>query len=487
MKRAISVSLFLIIIGCLTINASAQDTYEEWKKKQMQEFKEFRDERDKEFLKMLNDTWKAINSTKARDLYQEPKPKELPKVEKPTVPQKRSGDEPVIDNITIPEIELDPDISRKIKLPPKIKKIKGYRESGIDFYTVPVAFSYPEGFDISLGYKIDKENIGNFWAGMGSANYEPVLRQTLEIKTQLALNDWGYALLLYRMGQDIYGAKTNESVLFTWFMMTKAGYQAKVGYDQAGIYLLLPTNNQLFNIRFFRIDGIKHYALTLDNTTSVPSSIFTYDGTYPNADKKMDLHIDAIPNLSQNLISKNLAFTYDKQTFEIPVKVNRNMIAFYELYPLTELGVYFSASMSPVVKSSLLKGLAPIIKGKSETEAVNMLLRFVQTAFQYQTDQQQFGKEKYLLPAETLYYAYSDCDDRTIMFATLIRELVGLDVVGVKYPRHLATAVKFTKAPEGDYVMVNGQKYTIADPTYVNANIGMTMPQYEGQKPEILY
>ncbi|MDX1618174.1 MAG: hypothetical protein R3224_05275 [Balneolaceae bacterium] len=475
-----------MFFGLTALDAVAQDTYEEWKKQQMQEFKEFQDARDKEFLKMLDDTWKAINSMKAGDLYEEPKPDRLPKVETPTVPQPRAGDEPVIEDIEIPDIDSEPDFGQQIELPKRPTVIRGYTESELDFYGVPVSYSYPKSIDTSLGFKIEKEKISEFWGELGSANYNPMLKQSQEIKERLALNDWGYALILYRMGQDIYGRRSNESVLFTWFMMTKAGYRVKVGYDQEGVYLLVPTASELYNTRFFRIDGIKHYGLTLDNTGSVPSSIFTYDGSYPNADKKMDLNIDAAPKVTQNTINKNFQFTYGEETFEVPVRVNRNVIAFYELYPLTELDVYFGASMSPEVKSSLLKGLAPLIKGKSETEAVNMLLRFVQTAFQYQTDQQQFGKEKYLLPAETLFYPYSDCDDRTIMFATLVRELVGLDVIGVHYPGHLATAVRFSNAPDGDFVMAKGAKYTIADPTYENANIGMTMPQYRNQEPELL-
>ena len=475
-----------MLIVFSSVPVLGQDTFEEWKKKQNQEFQEFRDARDKEFMKMLNDTWKAINSTRARDFYEEPKPVDIPKIEKPVVRLDKPDDEPIIEDITIPGLNIDFNSQQPINIPPAPVTVDGYRESAIDFYALPVPYAYPEAFDISLGFRVDKESISTFWGKLSAANYEPILEQSLEIKDKLALNDWGYALMLYKIGQDIYGRKANESVLYTWFMMTKAGYQAKVGYDQEGVYLLLPTENQVFNTKYFQINGEKHYALMLDNTSETPSSIFTYDGSYPNANKKMDLNINASPKVKRSLLEKNLRFSYNGEEFEIPVSINRNVIAFYELYPLTDLDIYFDASISPESKSTLLKALAPVIEGKSETESVNILLRFVQTAFKYQTDQQQFGYEKYLLPEETLFYPYSDCDDRTIMFATLVKVLVGLDVVGVRYPRHLATAVKFTKVPQGDYVMVDGEKYTIADPTYINANIGMTMPQYKNQKPEIL-
>ncbi len=135
--------------------------------------------------------------------------------------------------------------------------------------------------------------------------------------------------------------------------------------------------------------------------------------------------------------------------------------------------------------ASLVEQLKPILTGKTKSEALNILLRFVQTAFEYKTDQQQFGKEKCLFAEETLYYPYCDCEDRSIIFAYLVKKLLGLEVIGLDYPGHIATAVKIDNVP-GDYVTVNGKKYLICDPTYINANIGMSMPRYKNVKPEIV-
>lgn len=482
----VSYIVIFVLLGGLSQPLLAQDTFEEFKKKQNQQFQQFKDERDKEFMKMLNATWKAINSSKGGDAYEEPKPDEMPKVDRPTVIEDSPSDDPVIEDITIPDAETGLEQEQKIEMPESPRTIEGYASSQIEFYAVSVPFSYPRAFDISLDSRIEEQSISKFWGAMGRANYEPMLQQMRSLKSELALNDWGYALLLYNIGQQIYGKESNESVLYTWFMMTKSGYRAKVGYDQQGVYLLVPTESQLYNTRFFEIDGLKHYALMMDNTATVPSSIFTYDGTYPEADRRMDLSIDSTPRLKKNLTEKTFSFQYNDSTYKVPVKIDRNVIAFYKLYPLTDLDIYLEASITSETKTSLLNSLAQIIKGKTELEAANMLLRFVQTAFQYKTDQQQFGYEKYLLPEETLFYEYSDCDDRTIMYAKLIKELLGLSVVGVQYPGHLAAAVHFSESPTGDFVTVDGRQYSITDPTYENANVGMTMPQYKGQKPEIL-
>ncbi len=59
-------------------------------------------------------------------------------------------------------------------------------------------------------------------------------------------------------------------------------------------------------------------------------------------------------------------------------------------------------------------------------------------------------------------------------------------MVGVAYPGHIATAVRFPNDEAGDYVMYKGEKYMIADPTYIGAPFGMTMPGMNNVKAEII-
>lgn len=68
----------------------------------------------------------------------------------------------------------------------------------------------------------------------------------------------------------------------------------------------------------------------------------------------------------------------------------------------------------------------------------------------------------------------------------LIRQLTDLKVIGLLYPSHLAIAVQFTQPPQGDHIKVDGHTYTIADPTYKYADVGMTMPHLNDQKPTVL-
>jgi hypothetical protein len=113
---------------------------------------------------------------------------------------------------------------------------------------------------------------------------------------------------------------------------------------------------------------------------------------------------------------------------------------------------------------------------------MNFVLHFVQSAFKYEIDNEQFSREKVMFAQETLYYDKSDCEDRAILFSYLIKEFFGISVVGVKYKDHMATALYIPL--EGDSVSVKSKRFVVADPTYINATIGMSMPKYRAIKPE---
>jgi hypothetical protein len=64
---------------------------------------------------------------------------------------------------------------------------------------------------------------------------------------------------------------------------------------------------------------------------------------------------------------------------------------------------------------------------------------------------------------------------------------LGLKVVLIYYPGHLAAAVHFTQpGVTGDYVMVKGQRYVICDPTYIGAPVGATMPNMDNRQAKII-
>ena len=74
--------------------------------------------------------------------------------------------------------------------------------------------------------------------------------------------------------------------------------------------------------------------------------------------------------------------------------------------------------------------------------------------------------------------------DRSIFYAFLIHNLLGLDVHLVQYPGHECTAVSFTDSSiHGDAYTYRGKTFVICDPTFIGSSIGQCMPTYVNVKP----
>ena len=356
----------------------------------------------------------------------------------------------------------------------------------IDFYSTPILiygkYDFPNG-----GRAVNKEMITSFWDKMSQIDYGSFIDQVRKYKTDLKLNDWGYHYVLYRLGMKQYNGDKNMSNLFVWYMSSKSGYESRIGYNDTQIFLLMPSKNRLYSIPFLTLKNKKYYSLFFDDQPSKFKTLFTYQGNYPEAEKTMDFGINTPPQIPKIMKQRNLKFDVNKKNINVEADYNKNIVDFFKYYPQTNIKVYFDAFMSPELEYALIKSLKPLVEGKTEAEAVNNLLRFVQKSFDYKTDDGQFGHEKYMLPDETVFYPYSDCEDRSFFFAYLVKKLVRLDVVGLDYPGHVATGVKFSDNLPGDYVINNSKKYMVCDPTYVNATLGMAMPQFKSVRPEIVF
>lgn len=130
--------------------------------------------------------------------------------------------------------------------------------------------------------------------------------------------------------------------------------------------------------------------------------------------------------------------------------------------------------------------LCKIIADKSNLQAAELLLNLVQTGFVYEYDDKVWGHDRAFFAEETLYYPYADCEDRSILFSRLIRDLLGLDVALIYYPGHLATAVRFDEDVKGDAMIIDGHRYIVCAPTYIGAPVGAQMPTLEYDKAQAI-
>lgn len=352
-----------------------------------------------------------------------------------------------------------------------------------EFYGTPINVPFDPSLRFSL--KGTNENaVADGWQKLSGEATMPLLKACLEYREYLQLPDWAYIFFMDSLAKAAYPSSPDEATLLKMFLLTQSGYKVRIGKTDRGLALLIPSMETLYNYKFVRLNGEKYYVYEDSDVSLGNLSIF--DREFPK-EQFFSVGFNRQPKFKMNPTDERKLTARRVPDLKMDVEVNRNLIDFYDDYPEHsnwELDVL--ASLSDEAKEQMYPALARSIDGKTQAEAANIILNFVQTAFDYMTDEEQFGYERPLFPDETLFYPYCDCEDRAILFAVLVRDLLGLDVVLLHYPGHLASAVHFDEDVEGDHFMVDGRKFLVCDPTYINANIGKAMRQYKQVQAEIV-
>jgi hypothetical protein len=325
--------------------------------------------------------------------------------------------------------------------------------------------------------------VADAWATLSNSRYNDLLNDCLTLRNDLNLCDWGYMEMLKTLSEKFFGKPCNEAVLLEMFILSQSGYQVRIARVGERLVLLVPFLQGIYQYVYVTIDGKDYYVL--DKSFQGGGQFNVLNHEFPK-EQQASLRITQ-PNFPFVATpAKTFTFQYNRD-LHVSVSTNKNLIEFYNTYPLSsEWNLYSQASLSDRIKADLYPALHQQIAGKSEKEAANLLLQFVQTAFEYQTDGQQFGYERPLFGDETFYYPYSDCEDRSILYSILVRDLLGLEVVLLHYPGHLATAVHFNENVNGDYLTIDGKKFLVCDPTYIGANICRAMEQFKNVNATVI-
>lgn len=452
-------------------------SFEEYEQKMNSMYDKFRDNADKQY----EDFYNRANAQYADFIKQAwvefkvepqiPEPKPNPPVQPVFNPKDK-----IVPQTKVPTINVPPHITAPQAQPvkPIPTKIIPAQKISVDFFGAECPLRADKSA-LAMELEDDSENsVSKGWSILSDGRTNALINDCLDVREQLNLCDWAYYELLQQVAGDIYGDKSSrEAIVLQAYIMTQSGYQVRFGRTKDGLMLLMSTNATVYATPYVFIDGAKFYALG-----SVAESIYVCNFKFPG-ESVLSLRMKSLPTLPIDTIQGRELHSPKMNESKIMIKHNRNLINFLDSYPRCSIENFVNASLDSLAKQSLYPTLRNLIADKTEEVAANILIDFVQRAFQYKVDDEQFGEERTLFANETLYYPYSDCEDRSLLYATLVKDLLGLDVVLLDYPEHIATAVKFNQDIDGDYMLINDEKYLICDPTYIGATIGICMPKYQ--------
>lgn len=493
----------LFVIGCaLTLwsNAWAQqdDEFERYRQQYENQFNQFRSQREKEFQEFrdrinqeyasfLRQTWDEFNAF--RGIKRPDNDKPIP----PVVCPDDDRDKPIKDTPkpfeeVIPVVKNDPQPEPVVPILEDKTPVPTEEDFTFTTYGTKVTLRIPANARFKMN-SIDGEDIARAWERLSDNRYNVVINDCIKLRKELNLCDYAYLNMLWDFSRTLYGKDCKEAVMLMAFLYCQSGYKMRIATDGTNLLMLYASKHRIYEYRYWVLgDGYHYYAFNSD-----AERILLSDHAFPN-EKPMSLLVGVEQNLAllkttnRSLQSKRYSDT------RATVGVNENLIKFYDKFPSSQIdddfgtrwAMYANTPICTHARSTLYPSLINAIDGLGQLEAANKLLNFVQTAFVYEYDDKVWGQDRAFFPDETLYYPYCDCEDRSILFSRLVRDLLGLEVVLIYYPGHLATAVHFTDQVSGDYIMVNSKKYVISDPTYINAPVGLTMRGMDNGQAKVI-
>ena len=359
------------------------------------------------------------------------------------------------------------------------------------FYNTPIMVRKPVNISFSIS-QLNNNSLADAWKQLSNGDYNNLVYDCISTRDNYALSDWAYLTFLQILSEQLFG-KSNEAVFLQAYIYAQSGYSMRLAYGKNHLYLLFESLYYIYEQTYFDINNKTFYPLNCKE-----ENLFICDAKF-NGEQALTLQISQEQKLQYNTSGQKEHTSRYGMTLKC--SINENTLNFYNTYPVGQIGddfgtcwaTYANVPIDKNIRESLYPQIQQQIEGLSEEESANKILDWIQTGFEYQYDDSIWGYDRAFFPAETLYYPYCDCEDRSILFSRIIRDVLGLNVVLLYFPGHLATAVNFKSNVEGDYLIVNGEKYIICDPTcsiceqpHIGAPVGMSCVNDETAKVIIL-
>ncbi|MGN1232736.1 MAG: hypothetical protein ACI4UJ_04735 [Candidatus Cryptobacteroides sp.] len=469
-------TLLTVFLAAVAFPAAAQEfekLFEDFVKEAKAEDTRFKDEANKRFADFLSESWTEFRVMDAEEYPRKPKPGTAPvaPVQMPIMPA------PVVESTPVQVLPKDITVQSEPML-------AGMLSFSFDFYGCPVSIQIPEKVaNYRMSGNSEKE-IAKFWKAISNSDYESLLGQLGGYASEMGLEGWSLYLLVEKTSKAVFGTgRENEMEVFKTFILNQLGMDARMGLADGKLKTMVNFKERVYSRMFCEFDGNNYY---LDPEVQNVKHLLSYPVNFSDSLSPVSililkqLHLGSTETCSVVKRYSNVFGT------NISLPINTSQCDFYLDYPQVDVDIYARAAYDGTFTSALTDALRPLISGKDESAQVNLLLKFLQFDFKYSIDEEQFGYEKPFFLEENFIYPGNDCEDRAILFSFLVKNLLGLDVVLLDYPGHIATAVCFNTDVAGDSIQYDGRRYTICDPTYVGAPVGMAMKDYRNIKFNVL-
>lgn len=368
-------------------------------------------------------------------------------------------------------------------------KADNWAELNFRFYDQEVVLHYNPEMVYRQSVRVEELALRRIYTELGQRPYQDFLESLQSEARRLQLNDWLYNKLMEQALMKLYTTENQSAVvqISKYFFLAQSGYDVRLTYRDAILQVNVYTDDVLYEIPLIQEDNRQYANISIARKAHTSRSMYLLDHRPCPQGRPFSFLLKNWPALLQQTKTRFITFPFQGDEIELSVSYNSGLARLMETYPLVAENWYLDAPMSTVLAASLLPQFSNLFKGRSQKEQLELLVAFTRSAFDYKDDKESFGANKPMVADELFFYPFSDCEDRSALFYSLVKELLDLPMIVVAFKDHLSIAVA-VPGLQGDTVQYRNEKYIFCDPTgpQNSSEIGQIPPGYEHQSFEII-
>lgn len=341
--------------------------------------------------------------------------------------------------------------------------------------------------DFNISNSLEKvSDFARHWKKLDEQDVaEKVQEAVLPVARKMGLNDYlTFEFLCAYMDSKFPDAGISPRMSAVHYMLANMGYNARIAVatKTGDPIILIPAEQTLYAVTYMNLGGEKFYVLGGRNVNLAGSTLATCDlPKGASSGKKFNMVIDGL-----NVPKKERKFEVKHAGLQLTGTVNENLMPIVYRYPQMDTRDYAISSLDQPLRDDLVRQVKEQLAGKDNLKATNELLQFVQSGFDYATDDEFHGFEKPYFLEENLYYPKNDCEDRAIFYTYLLWNALGVENQLLAFPGHESASVSIPDVDvPGTSYTYEGKRFFISDPTYIGSKTGMCMRQFETTSPKI--
>lgn len=312
---------------------------------------------------------------------------------------------------------------------------------------------------VKLSYPIEETQVKR------SINNIPItqLRQEMDaFAAEFQMDDMAYVLFSQKVSRH-FCADPNLAKLLQYQILKERGYKLLLGYNSEQLTVYGYFTYSLANVAEVSYQGQLFYDLSFQQNLALCEEELI---EYSNGVQNIEINQHQAPLFNAQQTKYQFSTEYHEKRYEFKGVLNQSLIDYYHDLPSIAFGeIYLNYHLSDLAYKQLIGDLKKAVSNMSGQMQLNFLLHFTQVVIPYQTDKSLHGREKFAFAEEVLGKQAGDCEDKSVLFAYLVKEVLQLPSLALVYvhQNHLNVAVA-VNGSQYNFIH-NNQKYIVCEPS----------------------